>query len=246
MSLVEEIPGFPDVVRVRADNPSMLTLSGTNSWVVGRDPAWVVDPGPALPAHLDTLLRVAGERGGLGGIAVTHHHADHVEGAEPLRALAGADHAEGLEPLLALADSLSDRAGPFDVVPVPGHAPDHVCFVYRDAVCFTGDCVLGEGSVFIAEDLAGYLDGLRRLRALPLQVICPGHGPAVFDPAAKLDSYIAHRLDRERRLIEALDAGLRTEDELLDRVWDDAPAALRPAAAITLRAHLQKLRGEGR
>ena len=68
----------------------------------------------------------------------------------------------------------------------------------------------------------------------------------VWDPAAKLDEYIAHRLDRERRLLEALDAGLRTEDELLDAAWPEVPAALRPAAALTLEAHMEKLALRGR
>ena len=79
---------------------------------------------------------------------------------------------------------------------------------------------------------------------IDLALICPGHGPVVRDPAAKLDEYIAHRLDRERRLVEALAAGARSVDELLDRAWDDAPAALRPAAAVTLAAHLDKLEEE--
>ena len=85
-----------------------------------------------------------------------------------------------------------------------------------------------------------------RLRELPLRVICPGHGPPVWDPRAKLDEYLAHRRERERRLLAALDDGLRGEDELLDAVWDDAPDALRPAAAVTLGAHREKLRAEGR
>jgi hypothetical protein len=77
-------------------------------------------------------------------------------------------------------------------------------------------------------------------------VICPGHGPIVLDPAAKLDEYVAHRLARERRLVAALDDGLRTADELLDRAWSDAPSALRAAATVTLAAHLDKLDEEGR
>jgi glyoxylase-like metal-dependent hydrolase (beta-lactamase superfamily II) len=116
-------------------------------------------------------------------------------------------------------------------------------------VCFTGDTVLGSGSVFIAPgegSLSAYLDSLRRLRALDLEVLCPGHGPFVWDPAAKLDEYISHRLDRERRLVEALDSGLRGEDELLDAAWSEVPEELRGAAALTLRAHLEKLREEGR
>jgi hypothetical protein len=77
-------------------------------------------------------------------------------------------------------------------------------------------------------------------------VICPGHGPYVRDPRGKLNDYLEHRLERERLLLEALDAGARSEDELLRRAWSDAPAALQPAAALTLRAHLEKLATEGR
>jgi glyoxylase-like metal-dependent hydrolase (beta-lactamase superfamily II) len=123
-----------------------------------------------------------------------------------------------------------------------------VAFV-ADRACFTGDAVLGEGSVFVAPDpgsLRGYLAALERLRAMDLEVLCPGHGPLVLDPAAKLEQYIDHRLDREHRLEQALGDGLRSVDELLDRVWADAPSALRPAAGFTLAAHLDKLDEEGR
>src|SRR5581483_5368295 len=108
---------------------------------------------------------------------------------------------------------------------LPGHAPDHFVFI-AGGVAMTGDAVLGEGSVFIAPGpgaLRGYLDGLRRLQALGLRALCPGHGPVVLDPAAKIEQYLTHRLDRERRLVAALDAGRRSGDELLDAAWDDAP-----------------------
>ena len=117
------------------------------------------------------------------------------------------------------------------------------------AACFTGDAVLAESSVFVAPDpgaLRGYLAALRRLRAMDLELLCTGHGPPVTDPAALLDRYLAHRADRERRLLAALGDGLRTIDELLDRVWDDAPASLRLAATATLAAHLGKLDEEDR
>lgn len=229
MSEVTPVDGL-DALRVRAENPGWLTLSGTNTWVLGRDPAWIVDPGPALPDHLEAVAAAAEERGGAGGIALTHDHHDHSEGVEPLRERLG---------------GVPVGSGPLEAIPVPGHAPDHVAFVWGRACC-TGDAVLGEGSVFVAEDMGGYLAALRRLRDLDLEVILPGHGPPVRDPAAKLDEYIAHRLDRERRLLEALGRGLSEEDDLLDAAWDDVPAPLRPAAALTLRAHMQKLREEGR
>jgi glyoxylase-like metal-dependent hydrolase (beta-lactamase superfamily II) len=218
------------VTRVRAANRSPLTLDGTNTYVVG---SWVVDPGPADPVHLDAVRRAV--KDGIEGVVLTHSHSDHAEGADLLRAP------------VVLPEG-GEEVGPFRAVATPGHSADSVCLL-MGRVCFTGDTVLGQGSVFIAPgegSLSAYLDSLRRLRELDLEVLCPGHGPYVRNPDAKLDEYIAHRLDRERRLVDALDAGLRTRDELLDAAWPDAPAELRPAAALTLAAHLEKLSEEGR
>jgi glyoxylase-like metal-dependent hydrolase (beta-lactamase superfamily II) len=227
------------VIRVRADNPSPLTLDGTNTYVAA---GWVVDPGPDAPAHLDAVLQAAG--GAIEGIVLTHGHPDHDAGAPAL-----AERAGGV-PVLRPADG--DAPGPFRAVATPGHAADHVALLL-DRVCFSGDTVLGEGSVFVGGDgasMSAYLDSLERLRALDLEVICPGHGPFVWGPHGKIDEYIAHRLDRERRVLEAIDAGARTHDEILDRAWDDvdfeAVPMLRFAAAATLEAHLAKLREEER
>lgn len=241
-------PADHDIALIRADNPGPFTLSGTNTWLVGRDPCWIVDPGPALDAHVDAVLAEASARGGAAGIALTHDHPDHAEAvpavAQATGAPVGAARLAGAT--VRLGDG--DRFGPLTVIATPGHAPDHLAFVCGGA-CLAGDAVLGEGSVFVAPDpgaLRGYLAALERLLALPLDVLCPGHGPPVADPAAKLTQYLEHRRDRERRLLAALDDGLRRVDELLDRAWDDAPAALRPAAAVTLAAHLDKLDEEGR
>ncbi len=236
------------IVGIRADNPGPFTLSGTNSWIVGRDPAWLVDPGPAIDAHVAALADEIEARGGLGGIALTHDHADHNEAVAAVRVRFPGVSVAGARGGVDIRLAPGEPVGPLEPVPTPGHAPDHFAFVVGRAA-LTGDSVLGEGSVFIAPDpgaLTGYLDALRGLRARELDVLLPGHGPPVHDPAAKLDQYISHRLDRERRLLGALDAGARSVDELLDRVWDDAPAALRPAAAVTLAAHLDKLADEGR
>lgn len=238
-----------DVQCIRAANPGPLTLSGTNTWLVGRDPAWVIDPGPALEAHIERVVKAVAERGGAGGIALTHDHPDHVEavpglcdrlGDLPVAAAryAGAD--------LRLSDG--DRFGPLQVVATGGHTLDHLTFV-AGGTCFSGDAVLGQGSVFISPDpgaMATYLAALKRLRALDLERICPGHGPVVTAPADKLDEYVAHRLERERRLLVALDAGRRSRSELLDAAWGDVPPAMRGAAAITLAAHLDKLKDERR
>jgi glyoxylase-like metal-dependent hydrolase (beta-lactamase superfamily II) len=224
-----------DFARVLAPNPSPLTLTGTNTWVVGRDPAWVVDPGPAIESHVAAVAAEVAARGGAGGIALTHDHADHSEAIEPLRALVGE---------VPVARHGDIGSPPFDVYFIPGHADDHLVFVSGGAA-FTGDAVLGQGSVFVSGRLREYLDGLRQLRALALDVICPGHGDPVTDPAGKLDEYLAHRAERERKLLAALEAGARSDDELLDAAWADAPANVRQFAAISMRAHLEKLREEG-
>jgi glyoxylase-like metal-dependent hydrolase (beta-lactamase superfamily II) len=220
----------PDgIVRVRAPNPSPMTLDGTNSYVVGH---WVVDPGPDYAGHLEVVRAAAGGR--VDGVVLTHGHGDHAEGAKRLDA-----------PVLRPGEG--EEAGPFQAIATPGHSADSVCLL-MGRTCFTGDTVLGSGSVFIAPgegSLAAYLDSLRRLRELDLELLCPGHGPYVRDPAAKLDEYLSHRLDRERRLKAALEDGVSDRDQLLDEVWSDAPAELRPAAALTLEAHLEKLREEG-
>jgi glyoxylase-like metal-dependent hydrolase (beta-lactamase superfamily II) len=218
------------VARVRAPNPSPLTLDGTNTYVVGR---WVVDPGPADPSHLEAVR--AAVAGAIEGVALTHSHPDHAAAAPELGV-----------PVVLPADG--ERVGPFRAVGTPGHSPDSVCLV-MGRICFTGDTVLGSGSVFIAPgegSLSAYIGSLRRLRGLDLEVLCPGHGPYVWDPPAKLDEYIEHRLGRERRLLEALDAGLRTRDELLDFAWSDAPPELRAFAGLSLDSHLEKLAEEGR
>ena len=237
-----------DIVGIRAPNPGPYTLSGTNSWIVGRDPGWLVDPGPDIESHVNALTRELRHRGGLGGIALTHDHGDHTEALGSLRSRfpdAPVAAARGDVDVLLREGSIF---GPLTTVLIPGHSADHLAFV-SDRAAFTGDAVLGEGSVFISPDpgaLVAYLAALRTLRTRELTILCPGHGPPIHDPDRKLQEYIAHRLDRERRLLDALAAGHRTVQELLDSAWRDAPAALRAAATATLAAHLDKLAGEGR
>ncbi|HTU97938.1 MAG TPA: MBL fold metallo-hydrolase [Solirubrobacteraceae bacterium] len=242
-----EVPG-QDITGVRADNPGPFTLSGTNTWIVGSDPAWLVDPGPDLYDHAMAVIAEVEQRGGLGGIALTHDHSDHSGAVPTVRQRF--PHA----PLAAARGDVDrllrdgSRFGPLEVVSTPGHAPDHIAFIVGSAG-LTGDAVLGQGSVFIAPDpgaLTRYLEALRELRRRDLDVLLPGHGPLVDEPAAKLDEYVAHRLDRERRLVEGLEAGARTVPEMLDAAWADVPEPLRPAATVTLAAHLDKLQAEGR
>jgi glyoxylase-like metal-dependent hydrolase (beta-lactamase superfamily II) len=235
-----------DVLRLRAPNSGPLTLTGTNTWLVGHGPTWVVDPGPLVESHVERLLAAVEGRGGLGGVVLTHDHHDHSEGVATLRARYPAPLAAGRGAAdVRLVDGL--RFGPFDAVATPGHAPDHFALVGEGA-CFTGDAVLGEGSVFISPErgaMAGYLRALTRLRLREdFNVLCPGHGPPVWDAHTKLEEYVAHRIDRENHLIMALGEGRRSIRELLDTVWADVPERLRPVATATLAAHLDKLEEE--
>jgi len=231
---------IPDgVTRVRAPNPSAFTLDGTNTYIVER---WVIDPGPNDAQHLEAVLDAAG--GAIDGIVITHAHPDHDEGAEPL-----ADRAGGVE---IVRPEDGDAVGPLTALATPGHAPDHMALLYGK-VAFTGDAVAGTGSSFIVPGGGGlgrYLEALNRLRELDLEALCPGHGPIVNDPQAKLDEYIQHRMERERKLLAALEMGLRDRDDLLDAAWDDVPwhvsPEVRTAATVTLDAHLEQLRAQRR
>jgi glyoxylase-like metal-dependent hydrolase (beta-lactamase superfamily II) len=237
-----------DIVAVRAANPGPFTLTGTNTWLVGRDPAWMIDPGPLLDAHVQALVDEATARGGLGAVALTHDHPDHAQAVSAIRERFAEAPVIGARGKVDVVLTDGAGVGPLVAVATPGHAPDHFGFVVDD-VLFTGDAVLGEGSSFIAPypgALRAYLGALEGLSRRNLSILAPGHGPPVTAAHAKLAEYIAHRLEREGRLVAALEAGRRTVDELLDYAWSDAPAALRPAAAATLAAHLDKLAEEGR
>ncbi len=235
-----------DILRLRAPNPGPLTLTGTNTWVVGRRPAWVVDPGPLIDSHIRRLMAAIDARGGLGGVALTHGHEDHEEAVETLLEVHPAPLAAGRRDVDVQLEE-GTHFGPFEAVYTPGHAEDHFALI-ADGACFTGDAVLGDGSVLITPHpgaMSGYLLALTRLRLREdFNVLCPGHGEVVWDAREKLEEYIAHRIDRENSLIVALNEGLRSVSDLLDAVWGDVPEQLRPAARATLAAHLDKLEAD--
>jgi glyoxylase-like metal-dependent hydrolase (beta-lactamase superfamily II) len=231
-----QAPGHPEILRVVAPNPGPMTLAGTNTYLYGVDPCVAIDPGPDDAGHLEAVRAAGEERGGIGLVLLTHSHDDHAAGAERL----------GAEVVLP---GDGEVHGGLRALATPGHAADHVCLMTGNGVCFSGDLVLGEGSTFVPPDggsLASYMDSLRLLQAQEIELICPGHGPWVNDPAAKLAEYVEHREMRERRLLAALERGERSKRTLLAEAWSDVPANLRPAAALVMEAHLQKLEAEGR
>jgi glyoxylase-like metal-dependent hydrolase (beta-lactamase superfamily II) len=243
---VRQAPGHPEILQLVAPNPGAMTGEGTNTYLYGSEPCVAIDPGPDDAGHLEAVQAAAEERGGIGLILLTHSHGDHAEGAERLAAMAAR---VGFETPPVTLPIDGEEHGGLRAIATPGHAADHVCFLTADSVCFSGDLVLGEGSTFVPPDggsLAAYMDSLRRLQAEEIELICPGHGPWIVDPVEKLAEYVEHREMRERRLLAALDRGERSRAALLAEAWDDVPVQMRPAAALVMEAHLQKLGAEAR
>lgn len=257
-------PGHPEILRITCPNPGAMTLAGTNTYLVGSGPAWVIDPGPADADHIGRVREAAERLGGIAGVLLTHDHLDHSAGVELLgvepawggssgsdeaRSLLSVDVEAAVDPEPPREPAPTGEVGPFKVVPTPGHAADHVAFVHGGA-CFCGDLVLGEGSSIVPPaagggSMADYMASLDRLAGIGANLLCPGHGEWVTDPAGKVAEYRAHRTEREQRLRAELGAGERSRERLLAAVWDDVPVAMRPAAALAMRAHLEKLAAEG-
>jgi glyoxylase-like metal-dependent hydrolase (beta-lactamase superfamily II) len=244
------------VVRVLAPNPGPFTLEGTNTWIVGRDPAAVIDPGPEDQAHLEA---VAEEAGPVGAVLLTHHHPDHAPGAPPLARMVGApvfaflpdagEEGMGDGERIAVGGG-SGPGGSLVAAHTPGHTPDHLAFFLEgQRGLFTGDAVLGWGTSIIDPadgQLAAYLRSLERMRALRPRTIYPGHGPVVDEAMAKLEEYVEHRAMRDRQIIEALSMGSATPAELVAGIYADVPSELHPAAAQQVLVHLLKLEAGGR
>ncbi|MGI8633220.1 MAG: MBL fold metallo-hydrolase [Solirubrobacterales bacterium] len=222
------------IQRIVAPNAGPFTLEGTNTYLVGTDGCWILDPGPADSDHLAAVDEAATERGGALGVVLTHGHDDHSEGAGEF----------GVE---VHRPGEGETFGPLQAIATPGHSPDHVCLLW-DRICFAGDLVLGHGSSIVGTEpdaLRDTMSSLRRLAQLDLDRLLPGHGPPVEDPRAKISEYLEHRAERERKLLDALTRGVRSREELLDHAWGDVPDAMRPAADVAMQAHLDKLADDG-
>ncbi len=249
------------VVRVRAPNPSPMTLTGTNTYLVrtSRESLLVVDPGPLIEKHVDAILATADELGAkIGTILVTHGHPDHAPAAAPLSRRTGAPvwaHAYAKFPVdrvLEDSERLEFDDATIDVIDAPGHAVDHLVFALaQERTLFTGDVVLGTGTVVVAPPggaMRPYQRTLDRLLAEhgDAAAIYGGHGERIDDPKAKLIEYIEHRKMRERQLIGALEAGPATIPMLVEKIYAGIDARLWPAAARQMLAYLLALEEENR
>ena len=245
----------PAVRVILAPNAGVMTGPGTNTYVVGRPGGvtFVVDPAVDDASFLSVVVETAGE---VGGIIVTHRHPDHVGGVPGLaRATDATVYAFGDSPIEGVSvDSVRDgdvlAAGDtrLEVLHTPGHASDHICLVLDDAL-FSGDTVLGEGTAVIAPpdgDMRAYLETLRRLRSLQITRLFPGHFRARADAHALIDSYLAHRAEREAAIVAALGDQGASVDDVVARVYADTPPNLHPLAAYSVRAHLEMAEADGR
>lgn len=251
----------PGLAVLRADNPSEMTLDGTNTYLVfdprlpGLDPGTaviVIDPGPELEEHLQALAAFDVRL-----VLATHRHADHTAGIERLHELTGAPVRARLTQFCRLADPLADgevldAAGTrLQVVFTPGHTSDSVCLVRGDdaPALFTGDTVLGRGTTILEHPdgtLGDYMASLARLAALPDLPLRPGHGPQHAGSHRLLEDYRLHReqrLDQVRAALRTLGkAGAHAQPaELLEHVYPDLDLRLRGAATRSLEAQLHYL-----
>lgn len=229
-----------------APNPGPFTLGGTRTYLIGD--GVVLDPGPAIDSHVRAIAEAMPR---LRTIVITHRHGDHAPAAIPLKRATGA---QIVAPAGVLDDvdrtvADGDVVEGLEVIATPGHTREHVCYLTADGELFTGDTILGAGTTTIFPpdgDMADYLRSLRKLRARNPRRIYPAHGPTRDDAAALIDEYIAHRLERERQVVEALAAGATTITEMREKIYATLDGRLREAAEIQIVAHLTKLTEDGR
>lgn len=252
----------PGVRRIVAPNPSMMTGPGTNTYLFGEKEIAVLDPGPDHEIHLANIRARAG--GPIRWVLVTHTHPDHSPGAASLAAVTGAEliglpapdgphQDKTFEPDVQIADGDALETSEFalEAIHTPGHASNHICYRQRELDwIFTGDHVIDGSTVVIDPpdgNMGQYLDSLARLHAMACARLAPGHGELIDSPATVIDWIIEHRLERESRVLAAVEAnpGLSSR-ELVPEVYTDVPGKLHRLAERSLLAHLFKLEEDGR
>ncbi len=250
------------VRRLVAPNPGVMTGPGTNTYLLGDDEVAVLDPGPAIPAHIDAILDIAGDR--IRWIVCTHTHPDHSPAWQAVAAATGAQvigasppddmhQDKTFKPTLEVQHDQLLATSEFTLraVHTPGHVGNHYCYLLEEeGMLFAGDHIMNGSTVVIippSGDMKAYIESLQLLLHYPLKFIAPGHGDVMSEPNATVDWLVKHRLMREQKVV----AGLRTTgraplDELVKVVYDDVDSSLHKMAMLSLHAHLIKLRDEHR
>jgi glyoxylase-like metal-dependent hydrolase (beta-lactamase superfamily II) len=256
-----------EIARVRLSTESRTPSEATNCYVLGQEAALLVDPGADHPDLQTTVEAID-----VAHVAVTHTHADHVGGVAAAAEATDATvwcrrgredrfrSAAGVDPERTFVEGseIPTGDGPVEVLDLPGHASDHVGFVADGALApgavepgeavVCGDVAVAEGSVTVSApegDMRAYLTALRRLRVRDPDVLLPGHGSEIRDVPGTLDRLLAHRLQRERKALDAVRSGATDPDEVIDLAYDKDLSGVRSLARATVVAHVEKLDREG-
>jgi glyoxylase-like metal-dependent hydrolase (beta-lactamase superfamily II) len=250
------------VRRIVAPNAGVMTGAGTNTYLLGDEEVAVLDPGPAIPAHIDAILETAGDR--IRWIVCTHTHPDHspawqavaeATGAQVIGASPADDMFQDgtFKPANDLQHDEVLRTEEFTLraVHTPGHVSNHFCFfLEEEQMLFAGDHIMNGSTVVIippSGDMKAYIESLQLLLRYPLKLIAPGHGEVMEDSRAVVEWLVNHRLKRESKVIASLQRlGRSSLDDLVKVVYDDVDTSLHKMAKLSLSAHLIKLNQENR
>ena len=262
----------PLVQRVVADNPGPFTYTGTGVYIIGDKNVAVIDPGPTTPNHMAALDKALEGRT-VTHVLVTHHHIDHSPGAAPLAAKHNCNvygygkqvtPPEGGEIRLEAGDDLSFKPDEeirhgdiihgdgwtIEAIHTPGHTSNHMCFALKEEnILFSGDHIMGWSTSVVSPPdghMGDYLNSLEDVRSRQFSTIWPTHGPAITEPGAFVDAYIAHRHTREAQILGALDKGLTNIKDIVKELYADINPRLHPAAAHSVLSHLIYLYETGR
>jgi glyoxylase-like metal-dependent hydrolase (beta-lactamase superfamily II) len=237
-----------------------MTGAGTNTYLLGDEQVAVVDPGPAIPEHIDAILATAGDR--IRWIVCTHTHPDHSPAWQGVAEATGAtvvgaspaddmfqDDTFSPESELLHDDVLKTDEFTLRAIHTPGHVSNHFCFfLEEEQMLFAGDHIMNGSTVVIVPpsgDMKAYIESLKLLLQYPLKLIAPGHGDVMEDSAAVVEWLVNHRLQRENKVIEGLKSlQYAPVDELVTVVYDDVDVSLHEMAKLSLLAHLIKLERE--
>jgi len=244
------------VRRLTQDNPSVFTGSGTNTYLIGQDPIWILDPGPDDEDHFECLTKEVAQARVL-GVVCSHSHPDHWPMAPRLAARFstqtwGFEARNGYEPQRCIADgeTLAEGGPVLEAIHTPGHARDHLCFLLaEEEVLFSGDHVMGWSTTVIAPpggNLNDYTSSLDKIDRHPYELMYPAHGNPIADPSRRIDALRRHRRLRTNQALGALKAGLQDLPTMVDRIYLGLDPKLHKAAQGSLLAHLLALVGEGR
>jgi glyoxylase-like metal-dependent hydrolase (beta-lactamase superfamily II) len=252
----------PDRIRhYTANNPGIMTLQGTNQYIVGKEDVLVIDVALSADSNMDGIIEQAEAMGAkkIEKILLTHIHSDHCGGALALRKRCGAKlgihrsrggYLGGEDFQYGDNDRITFGGGELHVLHTPGHESGHCCFYEPgDKVLFSGDNILGYGTAVIRPpdgNMTDYLKSLERLLQFSISLILPGHGPLVGKPEAKIKEYIEHRMMREKQVLDALLKGRKTVGDITETIYVDVSPALQRVAEFSVQAHLEKLMSEGR